>query len=171
MTKSREKKTVYKAAIKREDAEAAFADLALADAKIQKSQAEMDMKMTKIREHYADELAVLADLKQAKVDYLNAYADQNPELFIKKKSFEFQHGIIGYRTGTPKLKTRKGFTWPAVTELLKTYLPGYVRTSEEPAKDLLLAERENPEVSDMFTKVGVYVDQDETFYVEPKKEI
>jgi phage host-nuclease inhibitor protein Gam len=77
---------------------------------------------------------------------------------------------IGFRTGTPKLKTLKGFTWGAVTNLLKEFLPAYVRTSEEPAKDKLLADREDEVVSALFPKVGISVTQDETFYVEPKKE-
>ena len=46
------------------------------------------------------------------------------------------------RSGTPKLKTRKGFTWQAVTELLKLHLPAYVRKVEDPAKDLLLTARD-----------------------------
>jgi phage host-nuclease inhibitor protein Gam len=91
-------------------------------------------------------------------------------LFTKKKSIETVHGIAGFRTGTPKLKLIKGFTWGAVTNLLKEFLPAYVRLSEEPAKDKLLADRDNPEVSDLYGKSGLYVDQDETFYVEPKKE-
>ena len=81
------------------------------------------------------------------------------------------HGIIGFRTGTPKLKLRKGFTWPSVVNLLKEFLPAYIRTTEEPAKDRLLADRDVPEVSTQFQKLGITVDQDETFFVEPKKEL
>jgi Bacteriophage Mu Gam like protein len=80
------------------------------------------------------------------------------------------HGLIGFRTGTPKLKTLKKFTWGAVTEQLKSYLPEYVRTVEEPAKDKLLADRDNEEVNTLFKKCGIEVAQDETFFVELKKE-
>ncbi len=45
-----------------------------------------------------------------------------------------------------------------------------VRTVVEPAKDKLLADRDNEEVQAMLPKVGISVVQDETFYVEPKKE-
>ncbi|MFK8296741.1 host-nuclease inhibitor Gam family protein [Capnocytophaga canimorsus] len=62
------------------------------------------------------------------------------------------------------------FTWGAVTNLLKEFLPSYVRTVEEPAKDKLLADRDNEEVNTLFGKVGISVVQDETFFVEPKKE-
>ena len=38
------------------------------------------------------------------------------------------------------------------------------------AKDLILADRDEEGMAEQLTKCGVYVDQDETFYVEPKKE-
>jgi len=104
-------------------------------------------------------------------EVMQAFAVENKdELFAKRKSIESVHGTIGFRTGTPKLKTLKGFTWGAVTNLLKEFLPSYVRISEEPAKDKLLADREDEEVAALFPKVGISVTQDETFYVEPKKE-
>ena len=96
--------------------------------------------------------------------------ENREELFTKRKSLETTHGTIGFRTSTPKLKTLKGFTWASVLNLLKEFLPDYVRTAEEPAKDKLLADREDEEVSALFPKVGIAVVQDETFFVEPKKE-
>jgi phage host-nuclease inhibitor protein Gam len=89
---------------------------------------------------------------------------------VKKKSVDGSHGTIGFRTGTPKLKMLKGFTWNAVTNLLGEFLPGYVRTTTEAAKDKLLADRNNPEVAELFPKVGISVVQDEAFFVELKKE-
>lgn len=131
----------------------------------------MDIQMAKIREKWQDELAKLAETKDNAFDVLQAYAMENrDELFSKRKSLETTHGIIGFRTGTPTLKTRKGFTWASVLEMLKEFMPNYVRTKEEPAKDKLLADREDEEVAALFPKVGIAVVQDETFFVEPKKE-
>ena len=170
MAKTREKKTVY-SGITSEQMEQAFADYAKADARQQKITAEMDVAMTKIREKWQDELAKLAETKDNAFDILQAYALENrEELFTKRKSLETTHGTIGFRTSTPKLKTLKGFTWASVLNLLKEFLPDYVRTAEEPAKDKLLADREDEEVSALFPKVGIAVVQDETFFVEPKKE-
>lgn len=170
MTKKREKKTVY-SGVKQEEMELAFADYARADARIQKINATMDIEMTRIREKYQDELGKLAETKEKSFDIMQAYALENrDELFSKRKSLETTHGTIGFRTGTPKLKTLKGFTWASVLTMLKEFLPDYVRTVEEPAKDKLLADREDEEVAAMLPKVGVAVVQDETFYVEPKKE-
>lgn len=170
MAKTREKKTVY-SGVKQEEMELAFADYARADARIQKINATMDIEMTRIREKYQDELGKQSELKDKSFDILQAYAMENrEELFSKKKSMETTHGTMGFRTGTPKLKTLKGFTWGAVVNLLKEFLPGYVRTSEEANKEKLLADRESEEVTALFHKVGITVVQEETFYVEPKKE-
>lgn len=169
MAKTRQTKKLL-SNITREDAEAAFANYAAADAEAQKLTALMDIQITRIREKYQDKLAELQQAKEEAFDTMQAFATDNRDQFGNRKSMEMAHGILGFRTGTPKLKTLKGFTWPSVLNLLKEYLPGYIRTAEEPAKDRLLADREDPEVSAKFSKVGIYVDQDETFFVEPKKE-
>ena len=129
------------------------------------------MEMTKIREKYADQLADLNEVKERNFEIVQTYATENKEeLFQKRKSVESAHGIFGFRTGTPKLKTLKGFTWGAVLNLCKEYLPDYVRATYEVAKDKLLADRDNEDVNQHFEKVGIMVSQDETFYLEPKKE-
>jgi phage host-nuclease inhibitor protein Gam len=170
MATKRTKKTVL-SGITREQADAAFAEFAVADAREQKLTAEMDEQITKIREKYQDRLKECAQKKEASFDVVQAYSLENKDvLFVKKKSVETSHGTFGFRTGTPKLKTLKGFTWKAVTELLKIHLPGYVRKVEEPAKDLILAAREDVLVSQFFPEVGICVDQEETFFIECKKE-
>ena len=170
MAKTREKKTVY-SGVKQEEMELAFADYARADARIQKINATMDIEMTRIREKYQDELAKLTETKDNAFDIMQTFAMENrTELFSKRKSLETTHGTIGFRTSTPALKTLKGFTWSSVLNLLKEFLPGYVRTKEEPNKEKLLEDRENEKVAALLPKVGVRVVQDETFYVEPKKE-
>jgi len=171
MGKTRTAKVLLPSTITREQAEDSFALFAEADAKQQKIQATMDVAITKIREKYADELARLTDTKEAAFEVIQTYATNNRDVFGNKKSMELTHGVIGFRTGTPKLKTRKGFTWASALNLIKEFLPAYVRVAEEPAKDRLLADREVAEVAALFPKVGIMVDQDETFFIEPKKEL
>lgn len=163
-------KKVLKSNITRELAEDAFASFAKADAKQQQITSKMDGEMTKIRSKYAADLDELQSQKDEAFEQLQSYAENNRDEFGKKKSIEFLHGVLGFRTGTPKLKTLKGFTWASVLGLLKVHLPSYVRTIEEPAKDRLLADREEPDTAQKFKDVGIYFDQDETFFVEPKKE-
>lgn len=166
---ARRKKTLI-TGVTREQAEDSFARYADADARQQKITAQMDVQITRIREKYADDLTKLEEIKDQAFDEIHAYAENNRDQFGQKKSLELTHGVIGFRTGTPKLKTLKGFTWNSVTNLLKEFLPSYIRIEESPAKDRLLADRDNPDTFQQFNKCGIYVDQDETFYVEPKKE-
>jgi phage host-nuclease inhibitor protein Gam len=170
MTKTREKKTVV-TNITREQMEEAFGRFAFADAKMQGINARMDAEITRIREKNADDLAGFQKEKDEAMEVMQTFAMENrEELFSKRKSIETAHGVLGFRTGTPKIKTKKGFTWASVLSLLKEFAPIYVRTVEEPAKDRLIADRDLEDMDALMSKVGVYIDQDETFYVEPKKE-
>lgn len=167
---AREKKVVL-TGVSIEQMEDAFGDYASADARLAKINANIDVQMVSIREKYADEIARLGAQKEKAFDVLQAFAlEQKDVLFSKKKSMDSVHGTLGFRTGTPKLKTLKGFTWASVLMLLKEFLPAYVRTAEEPAKDKLLADRDCDAVRVLFPRVGISVVQDEAFYVEPKKE-
>lgn len=184
MATKRQKKTVI-TGVTREAAEEAFGKYAKADAQIEKINAEIDLQCAKIREKYQQKLGELACDRECAFDTLQAFATENQaDLFTKKKSLDMAHGTIGFRTGTPALKTLKGFTWASALTLVKKYIPGYVRTKEEIAKDKLLADRELEAVefieNDITKKqvpmgtamaeCGIMVAQDETFYVEPKKE-
>lgn len=181
---NRKKKTVIQN-VSRECADQAFAEYAKANARINKINAEIELQCAKIREKYQSELASLMKNREQAFDTLQAFATENQtELFSKKKSLDMVYGTIGFRTGTPKLKTLKGFTWASAVELVKSFLPsGYVRTNEEVAKDKLLADRDMDEVAifdqgesrvlpmkDAMAKCGIQVVQEETFYVEPKHE-
>lgn len=166
----REKKVII-TGVTREAADEAFATYAKADAQAAKITADIELQCAKIREKYAGKLAELEGEKDKAFDTLQAFATENQaELFSKKKSLEMAHGAIGFRTGTPKLKTLKGFTWASALQLVKEFLPGYLRQTEEIAKDKLLADREVEDMVPQMNKCGIQVVQDETFYVEPKKE-
>lgn len=157
--------------ISQEQANEAFAQYAKADAQIAKINADIELQCAKLRERYADRLTALdADRTQA-FDVLQAFAVENKaELFTKKKSLDMAHGTIGFRTGTPKLKTLKGFTWASALQLVREFLPAFVRTTEEIAKDRLLADRDTEGMFDAMARCGITVVQDETFFVEPKSE-
>lgn len=57
-----------------------------------------------------------------------------------------------------------------VLQLLKKFGKDYIRTAPEVAKDKLLADREDKKCQKVMTDCGIEVVQDETFFVEPKKE-
>ena len=89
---------------------------------------------------------------------------------------------IEFRTGQPKFKTARGTTWADALELVKDRLPNYIRTKEEVDKDRLLADRNLPCRRDdepeeaarpllhEMALCGILVVQEESFFVEPKRE-
>ena len=137
----------------------------LATSKLGEYQAAMNNEITQVRNKYDKPIGDLQEQQEEHFDVLAVYAAEHPELFDKRKSVEWTHGTFGYRTGTPKLKTRKGFTWASVLTLVKGLMPKYVRTVEELNKELLIADRET--LGDNMGSLGVEVVQDETFYVAP----
>lgn len=164
-------KKIILSGVTREAMEEAFGRYATADAEMQSINAAMDKEFVAIRERNAERLAELEQQKTESFEVMQVFATEQREvLFSKRRSLETTHGIIGFRTGNPKLKNRRGFTWAAVLELVKTFLPKYIRQTEEIARDKMLADRDEEGMEELFAKCGVYVDQDEAFYVEPKKE-
>lgn len=166
----RQKKTII-TGVSKEAAEEAFATYAKADAERAKITAEIELRCAQIREKHQERLSQLQSTQDEAFDILQTYATENQaDLFNKKKSLEMVHGTIGFRTGTPKLKTLKGFTWASALQLVKEFLPGHIRATEEIAKDKLLADREDEKVAANLARCGISVVQEETFFVEPKKE-
>jgi len=171
MTKSRTKRKTIVPPLNQNEADRVLARYATAHAKREEINAEIDQKLTEIREQYAGDLAELTEVVNDNFKKLQMYYEVKPELFKKRKSIETAHGLVGFRTGTPKLKTLKGYTWAAVLKLLQAKQAiNYLRTKVEPAKDLLLANREQPEVITLMSEVGIEVVQDDTFFVDLKKE-
>jgi phage host-nuclease inhibitor protein Gam len=137
-----------------------------------KLSAEMDRQLQAIREKYDVHLGELKKLVEEKTTVAQAWAEANPEEFKgKRKSIEFMHGTVGFRTGTPKLAKLKKWTWKMVLAALKlnTWGLGYVRTKEEIDKEAILAAyRQKVLTTEDVTAVGVAVIQEESFFVEPK---
>lgn len=165
----RQKKQLLRG-ITRDAAEEAFAKYNTAVSSLTVVEGKMNKEITNVKKKYDESITELQDERDGQFEVLQTYAEEHAELFEKKKSAEFTHGVIGFRTGTPKLKTLKGFTWESVKTLIKKVLPSYIRTEEAVAKDLLLANREKDEVKNELANIGLMVDQDESFYVSPKLE-
>lgn len=164
------KKIVSGSNITAQEAEEILAQYAAADAELEKRNATMDLEITRIRQKYQDKIAQLLEQKALAFEKLQAYAQDNRDVFGNKKSLSMTHGAIGFRTGNPALKTLKGFTWNSVLTLIKKIAPDYVRNKEEVDKETLLASRDKSEVKALMSEIGVQVVQEESFFVEPKKE-
>jgi phage host-nuclease inhibitor protein Gam len=147
--------------------EESFAGYNSCTARLQVLEGKMNEELTAIKEKYESRINKLQEEKEGHFEVMQVYAESHPELFEKKKSAEYTHGVIGFRTGQPKLATLRGFPWAGVFTLVKEKLSSYIRTKEEVNKELLLADRERIDLS----SVGLKVTQDETFYVEPNIEV
>lgn len=125
-----------------------------------------DKQIAQIDERFKSSLAPIGDELDELTEQLKDWSLRHPEHYGARKSLVLTHGIMGFRTGTPKAKTTRGIVWKTVLELVKKFLPDYVRTSEEVDKERLIADRELLG-ADKLKKVGVEIVQDESFFIEP----
>jgi phage host-nuclease inhibitor protein Gam len=101
---------------------------------------------------------------------LKTWAENNVDEFGKRKSIEMFFGAIGFRTGTPKLKTLSKWTWEKVKAALINHKMGhYTRTKTDVDKEKLLADRKTLG-KEKLAEFGMKVHQDESFFVEVKRE-
>lgn len=165
--KSRIKSTT---SLNREDAERIVARIAeIANTK-RSLVAETDAAVLAARDRHAAQIdAIDAEIK-TNTSLVQAWAEANPSEFGNRKSLEFPAGKIGFRTGTPKLKTLAGWTFARVLEKLQSLPWGhaFVRVKSEVDKEAIIAQhsREGFATGEL-REIGVRVDQDEAFYVEP----
>lgn len=141
------------------------------DASLKEINSLMEKEFLEIRKKYASSLNILQEKKEEAFQKLESFALLNQEvLFSIKRSIKTKFGTFGFRTGKQRFALISGNTWLSVTNLLKEILPAYVRYVAEPAKDKLLADRELPDVARRIPALGLNVVQDETFFIDLKKE-
>lgn len=154
----------------RDDAEKSLGEFARLSIERDALAAEMDERIRQVRAEYEERLGDLAADAETEFDLLADWAARNPAEFGGKKSLELTHGTLGFRTGTPRAKTVKGYTWDRVLErLCLKKMQRYIREKVEVAKDLLIADREVLGEQEL-AAVGVAIVQDEAFFVDPKRE-
>ena len=153
----------------REQAEAAMDALSLATHRRDKLEAEMNLRLTAVRETYETELATLAETIKTETGRLRDWADSDPTLFDKSRSLKLLHGTIGYRLGNWAVKLIRGFKMERAVALAKTILgPSFVRTKEELDKDAILANRTQIPPAQL-ASCGLRLEQAEAFYAIPEK--
>lgn len=153
----------------RERAEEVVGEIALVEILRDALTADMEAAIQQVREGFEARLMSCAISLEQKLPAIQAWAEANPELFKEKKSLPMVHGIIGFRTGMHQCKTLRGLTWEKVKALLINQSLGYTRSTTVVDKDALIAERDKLGAEGL-AKRGVQVFQEETFFVEPKRE-
>lgn len=153
-----------------EEAQQASEQFAQSSTKLNKLEAKMNDEINKVKSKYQDEITELQDSLKEPQEVLGVYAKEQQENWGKKKSFELLHCVIGFRTGTPKVVKAKGFSWEAITELAVKLFPDLVRSKSELDKESIIA-LSKEDGFDQYRK-GLFLDvvQEESFYVEAKKE-
>lgn len=131
--------------------------------------ASLDTEINRARAAYESVLSNLSEKIELKVSLAKAWADMNPSEFAGKKSIEFLHGTVAFRTGMPSLKPLSGWTLELVLEAIKTkpnWREEYVRTKDEVNKEKILAAY--PHVLDAadLRRMGLRFTQSESFKVE-----
>jgi phage host-nuclease inhibitor protein Gam len=170
--KSRIKLKMDEALGSREEAEAAMNDLALAMANQRRELAKRDAAVLAINKHHEGNLAAYDQAIQRLTCQLRDWAETSPNEFPKdRKSIQMTSGILGFRTGTPKLALlSRAWTWEKVLNALRNSCmgAGFIRTKEEVDKDGLLGSYSTRSLdAQQLASAGMKVTQDETFYVEP----
>jgi phage host-nuclease inhibitor protein Gam len=166
MSKSRTKITATPIKT-REEMERLVGEITELQVRRQKYTAEMNGRITQIRAEYEAANATIDQELEARLALARDWAEVNIADFGKAKSLVLTHGVVGWRTGQPTLKTLKGFTWDKVLERLRTivnFSAVYVRRKEEVNRAKLIEDREilGAEALQM---IGVQVVQEETFFV------
>ena len=150
-----------------EEAMARYAAAGLRGLEITKA---IEAEINEVFERYQDELQCVTQSKDAAYDLAQAYCLKHKStLFSKRRSLGTAHGTAGFRLGTPRIKVKKGMDWQVVMQRLKDKLPTYVRTVEEPARSLILADRNKENLMPLLAEVGIEVVQEELFFIEEKK--
>ena len=154
----------------REDLEAAIGRIAANQSARNGLLANLEEEINNIRAVYEPRITAYGAKIAEDFDAAQIWAEENAEVFASKKSLDCMHGTIGFRTGQPRLKLLAGRTWGRVLELLAlNRLTDYIREKQEPDKERLLADRQTL-TDERLKLVGLKVVQDETFFVDPKRE-
>jgi phage host-nuclease inhibitor protein Gam len=171
-TKTKTKKKVF-TGVTLEQAQEASRTYAVRQTMLASIEVKMNTEINKIKDKYSDQVTELKDSLDEPVAILEAFANEQKASW-KKKSMELLHTVIGFRTGQPKVNKKAAFTWKAVLELLQQHkMKRFIRTIEEINKEEILAldaEKDQAVINQLKENAGVFVDQDESFYVELKKE-
>lgn len=130
--------------------------------------ADRDRLLNDVREEHDPQIETLRESIGAKLVLCEKYATVHREsLFSKAKSAASSLAVFGFRIGNPKLTllSRK-WKWDDVVSAIKSKgLLHLIRTKVEPDKEALKKLED-----EQLAGLGLRIDQDETFFIEPKRD-
>lgn len=163
---------VQKSAPDLSGAQDALREYAECNHKLKALEAKIEAEIVKLRKKHEGEINALKTRRAEAFDEVEIYAAANREaLFASKKSADWTHAVIGFRTGTPKVKFARGYAKKAVELVKAAGFKRFIRTKEDLDKDRIISERENQELMDKLKAVAkLTVVQEETFFIDVKEE-
>lgn len=142
--------------------------------------AERDKATLAAAEPFADRISALQTQQARNLELLEAYSEINREAFGKDKSIVIEGHRMGWKLGNWKTNLLKKTKWADVLCTLKEWAKGstaekkaaarYLRTKEEPAKDIMISDRDLENAKETLASLGVEIVQEETFYLAPDRE-
>ena len=160
----------------RDDAEACMNNLACVVNNQRQALARRDADILAINDEFAPELAHYDETIKHLTDQLRHWAEANPDQFPKdRKSLKLVSGILGFRTGTPKLALlSRAWSWDKVLAAIasiKEMAEMFIRTKQEVDKEAIIGVYNpivtTPVAQDELRRIGVKIVQDESFFAEP----
>lgn len=151
-------------------AQVCMQEYAHATSELKKIEAQLELEIQRIREKYQSRITPLKSVQADTFEKLQAFAEHNrDDLFSKKKSRDFTHGIIGFRMGQMKVAYDRGMSSKALPLVITLGLP-FTRGKIELDKEKVIASRDDAETMNKLRQCGISVTQEESFYVEVKEE-
>jgi len=129
----------------------------------------MDRELRAARDRYESRLLALERLLAEKTGKARAWAKANPAAFGRRRSIGFGHGVAGFRTGPPRLRTIARCKWDRVLGSLRGLPWGaaYIRVKEEINKEQIIADIGSGKLSEGdLRQAGARVVREESFFVE-----
>jgi phage host-nuclease inhibitor protein Gam len=128
-----------------------------------------DVAIQEIDERCGPHLSQIAKDIEQRVALVQAWAEANPEEFGARKSIDTAHGVIGFRTGTPKLNKVARQTWETVKQAVQQRFGfRFIRTREDLDKEGIIAALSAHAVTNEdLRQCGCEVVQEESFFVDP----
>lgn len=163
------KKTIVNVSLT--EAQQAANSYASANIKMDKLTAEMNEKLTAVREKYEPQITEITESMAEQVDVLEAFAKSTRHNW-DAKSAELANCIIGFRTNPPSLTKKKGITWDTVVALMQNnrLLKPFIRIKKDVDKAALLKAQTDAKLVKQMEAVGMLIEQEEQFFVDVKKE-
>lgn len=145
-----------------------YAETVLEEAKVS---VDLERALQAVRVKFEPRLAACKETREGLFEDIQSFAVLHPELFETKKSIDLVHGTIGFRTGTPAVKTLPKVKADYALQLAINRLPDCIRTVQELDKETILGRfAEGKLTQEQLATCGLQIERKEAFYADVKHE-